>query len=239
MLVRFGEMVQLFFNCTGAAGPVDGVNLANQYEQMPLGDGILDGDFELPAEAIGMGTIIQHVNAPVAHRSPQFCPGQGGHTISCTYNWQGKLTFTKTEEHQYGIENLPPGYQQPQQQGQTPQQPGGETVPPLTEDDIPLPPVAPKKGTLVGNKLTFPVTCPAGCLGVAKVGSVKQKFTVASTAKKVTLKLSAKVAEGAEEGEQAEGQADADAQGRRHPGPRDRTGEEGLVTGLRSAPPWE
>ena len=186
MQVRFGEMVQAFFNCTGAAGPLDGVSLANPYEQMPLGDGILDGDFELPAEAIGMGTIIQHVNAPVAHRSPQYCPGQGGHTISCTYNWHGKLTFTKTEEHQYGIENLPPGYQQPQQQqqGTTPQ---AETVPELTEADIPLPPVAPKKVTLVGNKLTFPVTCPAGCLGVAKVGAAEQKFTVAGSAKKVTM----------------------------------------------------
>lgn len=191
MQVRFGEMVQAFFNCTGEAGGLDGVSLANPYEQMPLGDGILDGDFELPAEAIGMGTIIQHINAPVAHRSPQYCPGQGGHSISCTYNWQGKLTFTKTEEHQYGIEDLPPGYEQPQQgqqQTQQPQQPAGD------DDDliVPLVPVAPKTAKLVGNRLTFPVTCPAGCLGVAKVGAVKQKFSVAKTAKKVTLKLPAK-----------------------------------------------
>ena len=188
MRVRFAENVYAFFNCTGDAGSLEGIDLANPY-QMPFGEGILDGDFDLPNEAIGMGTIIQNVSAPVAHRSPQYCPGKHSLTESCTYNWQGKITFTRTEEHQYGIEDLPPGYGQPQQGSQQPQ-----TQQPGSDDDliVPLVPTAPRTARLVGNRLTFPVTCPAGCVGVARVGAVKQRFTVAKSAKKVTLKLSAK-----------------------------------------------
>ena len=173
------------------------VDLARPGMEFP--EGTFDYDLSLPLEAIGMGTIIENVSAAPAQRSPQWCPGAPDpHVTDCQLNWSGTLTFTKVDEHQYGIEPLPGG--------QTPSDGIDEDLlVPLVPPKPPAPPAVPASqprsggpgvllpGTAkrVGSKLVLAPTCPAGCRGTVVIAGRKLRFKVAAGARKVTIKLPA------------------------------------------------
>jgi hypothetical protein len=184
LMVRFSDATLNQWACSD--GTLTDLAMFNR----PFGEGTFDAAFELPAESIGMGTIIQHVHAAPAHRSPQWCPKTDEWTVSCEFGWIGKVTFTKIEEHKYGFETLPEGQDLAKQveaivKGQPPVTPPAPPVPPST--GTPAPPLPPgvfvpklpgKKATRDGAKLRFPVHCIHGCTATAELRTAKGRKPV-------------------------------------------------------------
>lgn len=195
LVVRLTTAMYVQLDCAKTADA--GFDFAAPQKEFPEGE--FDADFALPHEAVGMGTIIQNVGASVSRRSPQFCPGMDAHVTACSFNWTGKLTFDKQAEYQYGIETLPPA-----------------DTPGLTEDDIPMPPAKPTApvtppvtpvptangapGVLLpaaakvsprGDKLTFKVTCPAGCSGKVVIAGtqLRVRFGASARPRTATVKV--------------------------------------------------
>ena len=194
--VRIASQVLFQMDCT-------------KFEDFPVGlarpgmefpDGTFDVDVALPLEAIGMGKIIENVSAAPGKRSPHWCPGAPDPNVTdCELNWSGALTFTKTFEHQLGIESLP-GQKAPEPFDDDLLVPIVPTKPVVPVVEKPSKPRAGGPGVLlpgtakrVGGKLVLSPTCPSGCRGFVTAGGKKVAFRVAAGAKarRVAVKLPA------------------------------------------------
>jgi hypothetical protein len=117
--------------------------------------------FDLPGEAIGMGTIIQNVQSKFFQQSPAYCPGHDPATESCEFNWQGTVRFTQTGHWDYG--------ELPLDDEPTPVSPA-PSAPPTTPDTPSVgAPTPPRRATLSarGDRVSFVAACPTGCRGTA------------------------------------------------------------------------
>lgn len=129
--------------------------------------------FELPAEAIGSGRIVQWVKPGAGQVIPQACPGysQGpGEKCTVTMAWEGSITFTKISGNP--LEPAPLV---------TPPTPPTRVDGPPVVDDL-LTPLVPLKAKVApgAKSVSFTATCPAGCAGKATIAAAKLKFRVAA-----------------------------------------------------------
>ena len=220
LVARFADSPLVQFGCpkTSNTGAV-----LSDYAAFPAGT--FDARFTLPAEAIGMGTIIQHVSGRSDQQSPAWCPGARNDatatTRSCEFTWSGKLTFTRTAEYQYNGDlyapvNPTPGMDpraeaiahavaQYGKDNPTPVDPRAEAVAHAVAQygkDVPFDPRADAISRAVeqyGKELQFEASCPAGCTGTAEIlpgGGGKAKPRAYAAATRVLAKLRFRVAPG-------------------------------------------
>src|SRR5262249_21343685 len=99
-----GSVSFLLPTCSGVIGSgPDSFTLGDGGAQIPLG--AFDQNFDMPHEAIGMGRIIQLLDARV---SDDHCPGSGEHTASCVVEWKATVTFDRTAQREPGSGDPPP-----------------------------------------------------------------------------------------------------------------------------------
>jgi hypothetical protein len=120
----------------------------------------------MPHEAIGMGKIIQLLQAHVAGDR---CPGSAEHTASCVLDWKATVTFDRIAQRVLGPGE---GGQPPGGGGSDlddsiiPMPPPVDPGPDLDEDLIPMPP---RRATLSrsADQATLTLTCRVACSGTA------------------------------------------------------------------------
>ncbi|HEX2160207.1 MAG TPA: hypothetical protein VHF88_00100 [Thermoleophilaceae bacterium] len=143
-------------NCSGSfgGGPAQSLRIGSEAE-IPWGP--FDQAFDLPHEAVGMGKIIQLLNATV---TGERCPGHGFETASCALAWKATVTFVRTAHWRTDLDEsdvpLPPKPQPGPAPG------GSQILPPF---EIPLP----KRARLSagGERARLTLTCPVACAGTA------------------------------------------------------------------------
>jgi hypothetical protein len=140
----------------------------------------------MPHEAIGMGKIIQLLDANV---TDDRCPGYGDRTVSCTLAWKATVTFVRTAQRELG----PGGGGQPPDGGSDPDGclipmpdpdpacpdpdadaddcliPMPQPDPACPDPDVDLIPMPPKAATLSAGarQAKLKLTCRAACSGSA------------------------------------------------------------------------
>lgn len=199
---RLATAVPVGFNCPDLTA---GADLAGSVVGLP---GVMDTTFELPLEAIGMGTIIQHVSARDEQRTPINCPDRGDHVAGCAFTWSAKLTFNRTGEWQYDGDL---GGEQPPVHGPH-IDPRAEAIMHAVDQygkDEPAPTphgpqFDPRADAIIraveqyGQELRFEASCPSGCDGTAEVLPGRMPLTAreviaTAAARKALAKLKFKV----------------------------------------------
>lgn len=202
LTMRLAEGLGLEMPCPGT----DPVGLMMSGAE-PFGQGPLDTDFDLPAEAIGMGKIIQIVHSTPAQEAADRCPGRDDDTVRCTFSWEGTITFDRTGQTTSG--GTPPAQPAPAMPAKPPVSDDdllAPLVPPADDSDLLAPLVPAKTASLSkrGDRLSFKAACPSGCSGTLTIGGAKAaaaakkkaatvRFTVKAgkAARTVTVKLPA------------------------------------------------
>lgn len=179
LTMRLAEGLRLEMPCPGT----DPVGLMMSGAE-PFGQGPLDTDFDLPAEAIGMGKIIQLVHSTPAQEAAATCPGRDDDTVRCTFSWEGTITFDRTGQETSG--GTPPPA--------SPAPPAPPAKPPVSDDDLlaplvppaddsdllaPLVPVKSASLSRKGDRLSFKAACPRGCAGTLTVAGGRAKGAAA------------------------------------------------------------
>ncbi len=167
--------------CFGAIGGPE--SFAIEGSELTLPSGPFDHSFDMPHEAIGMGKIIQLLDARV---TDDHCPGRVAVTASCALDWKATVTFVRTAQREVG----PDGAGQ-SQGGAPPSDPCGvpmpEPGPGCADPDEDLIPMPPKPGKLSRNakqaKLTL--TCRVACSGTATAYPVKRAARVSAARRAV------------------------------------------------------
>jgi hypothetical protein len=90
-------------SCTGILnGAAQSIRIGTGAETIPLGP--WDQEFDMPHEAIGMGKIIQLLDANV---TDEHCPGTDEFTASCALTWKATVTFVRKAKHGGGVPKPP------------------------------------------------------------------------------------------------------------------------------------
>jgi hypothetical protein len=160
-------------NCFGAIGGPESFTIDGSERPMPSGP--FDHSFDMPHEAIGMGKIIQLLDANVTGSR---CPGHGDGTVSCALTWKATVTFVRTAQH-----TPPPGGNQPLPAGGD----GGsdrddclipmpQPDPTCPDPDLDLIPLPPKRAKLArdAKQAKLMLTCRVACSGSATAYAVKR-----------------------------------------------------------------
>ncbi|HWT93225.1 MAG TPA: hypothetical protein VN238_09535 [Solirubrobacteraceae bacterium] len=202
LTVRITEGLRASMPCPGSY-PME-IELA---DFAPFGQGLIDADFDLPGEAIGMGTIIQLIHSTPAQEAAERCPGRNDSTTRCAYSWEGTVRFDRTRHETFG--STPPAQQPTPKPADPPLAPLVPQGPPADDESDLLAPLVPVKTATLspkGDRLSFRAACPAGCAGTltlttsgaraaaaAAAKGTKVRFTVkpSSKARTVTVKLPA------------------------------------------------
>jgi len=157
--------------CTGSAagGGGQSFTIGTGGETIPTGP--WDQEFDMPHEAIGMGKIIQLLDANVTDAG---CPGTDEFTASCALSWKATVTFVRKAKH-----------------GGVPKPP----KPPAADPDLELVPT-PKAAKLRrdAKKAKVTLTCSVACSGTATLmrGShrlARVRFTAAEAGEPETVVL--------------------------------------------------
>jgi hypothetical protein len=143
--------ITLLWTCTGPSTFPSALVLPNLAG--PDGNGPFDIAFALPAEASGMGKVIQLVNKDVPTDQ---CPLRTPSTTTCTLHLEGQVTFQRIGQHT----------EQPPASGDDLLTPLG---PKKTVEDLLTPLVKKAKLAGDGSATTFTFTCGAGCTLTARV----------------------------------------------------------------------
>jgi hypothetical protein len=151
-------------SCTGTVGTAPSSFGIGSGDPEVL-SGPFDQAFDMPHEAIGMGKIIQLLDANV---SGARCPGHGDHTASCVLNWKATVTFVRTAQRELG----PGGGDQSPDGGSDPDGcliPMPQPDPACPDPDEELIPMLPKAATLSAGaqQAKLKLTCRAACSGSA------------------------------------------------------------------------
>jgi hypothetical protein len=154
-------------SCTGDFPPTDVITMGGDDDETPAPTDVFYTEFDLPHEAIGMGKIIQLLDAKVTGAD---CPGHDEHTTSCELRWNATATFVRTQQTEGG-----PGHGLPDPALVLPPDPPvrphpDDVVPtprvlPDPDDVIPSPPAA--KLSAKADKAVVTVTCAVACTGTA------------------------------------------------------------------------
>ena len=150
--------------CFGAISGPESFAVDGSAEPIPSGP--FDHSFDLPHEAIGMGKIIQLLDAKV---TDDHCPSRGQSTASCVLSWKATVTFLRSAQR----EPRPGGGGQPPAGGSPPDHcgiPMPQPDPACVDPDPELIPMPPKRGTLSRNakQATVTLTCRVACAGSAR-----------------------------------------------------------------------
>jgi hypothetical protein len=131
-------------NCTGiaAGGGAQSFSIGSGAESIPLGP--WDHEFDMPHEAIGMGKIIQLLDANVTGRD---CPGTDEYTASCALTWKATVTFVRKAKHG----------------GTVPKPP----KPPVTDPPLLTTPPKASKLRRTSKRAKVKLTCRVACSGTA------------------------------------------------------------------------
>ena len=145
--------------CTGTLpGGPDTFAISSGAQEIPFGP--FDDAFDMPHEAIGMGKIIQLVQANVTGSR---CPGYGDNTASCALNWKATVTFVRIAQHGGG----PGGGGSDTDDDLIPMPPSGD------EDLIPMPPKRAKLSRN-GKQAKLTLTCRVACSGSANAYAARR-----------------------------------------------------------------
>lgn len=148
--------VSLPWTCTGMGMSMDSALILPNLESEGYDQGPFDLAFDLPAEAMSMGKIIQLVDRDVAAGQ---CPLHNAYTVSCTMHSQGVVTLTRTR--------LSTGSDDPDDSTPEPLTPPATTPPGPTASDpeTDLGPLVPRKGKIARDAKSASVTvgCTAAC----------------------------------------------------------------------------
>jgi hypothetical protein len=159
-----GNVGLLLPNCTGAAGSGP-YSFGLDGSDEPIPSGPFDHNFDMPHEAIGMGKIIQLLEA---HVTGDHCPGYAEHTASCVLDWKATVTFDRIAQRELGPGEggQPPAGGSDPDDGLVPMQPPVAPGHDPDEDLIPMPP-ARAKLSRDAAQAQFTLTCRVACSGSA------------------------------------------------------------------------
>lgn len=142
-------------SCSGLYAPGPGSLGVSSDNEIPFG--AFDQAFDLPHEAIGMGKIIQLLDANVGGEG---CPGHHEHTTSCALTWKATVTFVRTGQWQTAP--APPSEIDESMIPAPPVQPNDG----IDERMIPMPPPRAKLSR-DGRRAELSLSCPVACKGTA------------------------------------------------------------------------